>query len=223
MATRQVHRNITPGRAARQHGHKPTGSGPAELGSSSTLTAGAVRSRISRDCILFQTARLWTALPYQNEAAYRARMDRYTSGWQERNRFRLIVRRGASRRFDALARKTADLPVVVSWDRRTEHRRASPESVPVERRSSDRRKTPPFTWDAADFVVVDATREPEATAPPPITRLEGQATSKAGIAVRTWPSSGAKTETVRVRLPFSRLHGDRRDLQPHLLRETQRT
>jgi len=92
----------------------------------------------------------------------------------------IIVRRGARRRFDALARKTADLPVVVSWDRRTEHRRASPESVPVERRSSDRRKTPPFTWDAADFVVADAAQEPDATAPPPITRLKAGATSKAG-------------------------------------------
>ena len=71
----------------------------------------------------------------------------------------LIVRRGASHRFDALARKTADLPVEVSWDRRTENRRASPESVPVERRSSDRRKAPPFTWETADFVVVDAAHD----------------------------------------------------------------
>jgi len=81
----------------------------------------------------------------------------------------LIVRRGASGRFEALARKTADLPVVVSWDRRTEDRRASQESIPVERRSSDRRKTPPFTWDAADFVVADAGLEPDATDAPPIT------------------------------------------------------
>jgi hypothetical protein len=68
----------------------------------------------------------------------------------------IVVRRGALRRFDALKGKTADLPVVVSWDRRTEHRRASPESAPVERRSQDRRKTPPFTWETADFVVVAA-------------------------------------------------------------------
>jgi hypothetical protein len=93
---------------------------------------------------------------------------------------RLIVRRGASRRFEALARKTADLPVVVTWDRRSEDRRASPGSVSVERRSSDRRKAPPFTWDAADFVVVDDASQPDATAPPPIPRSEGDATSKAG-------------------------------------------
>jgi hypothetical protein len=67
----------------------------------------------------------------------------------------IVVRRGALRRFDALSRKTTELPVVVSWDRRTEHRRAQSESAAVERRSGDRRKTPPFTWDAADFVVVD--------------------------------------------------------------------
>jgi hypothetical protein len=93
---------------------------------------------------------------------------------------RLIVRRGASRRFEALAQKTADLPVVVTWDRRSEDRRAAPGSVPVERRSSDRRKAPPFTWDAADFVVVCDASEPDATAPPPIPQPEGETTSKAG-------------------------------------------
>jgi hypothetical protein len=92
----------------------------------------------------------------------------------------IIVRRGASRRFESLKRKTADLPVVVSWDRRTEDRRESRQSPPVERRSSDRRKTPPFTWEAADFVVVDADQEPDATAAPRVTRLESTATSTAG-------------------------------------------
>jgi hypothetical protein len=71
----------------------------------------------------------------------------------------IVVRRGALRRFDALTRKTAELPVVVSWDRRTANRRASGESTPVEQRSGDRRQTPPFTWDAADFVVVETPPE----------------------------------------------------------------
>jgi len=71
----------------------------------------------------------------------------------------IVVRRGALRRFDALTRKTAELPVVVSWDRRTQARRSSSEPAVVERRSDDRRKAPPFTWDAADFVVVDTTPE----------------------------------------------------------------
>ena len=71
----------------------------------------------------------------------------------------IVVRRGALRRFDALTRKTADLPVVLSWDRRTTDRRTSCEPVPVELRSGDRRKTPPFTWEVADFVVIDPAEE----------------------------------------------------------------
>jgi hypothetical protein len=71
----------------------------------------------------------------------------------------IVVRRGALRRFDALTRKTAELPVEISWDRRTDHRRGTSESAPVERRAGDRRKSPPFTWDAADFVVVSAPQD----------------------------------------------------------------
>jgi len=67
----------------------------------------------------------------------------------------IVVRRGALRRFDALTRKTAELPVEVTWDRRTEQRRASGITADVERRSGDRRTEPPFTWQVADFVVVD--------------------------------------------------------------------
>ena len=67
----------------------------------------------------------------------------------------IIVRRGALRRFDALKRKTADLPVVVTWDRRlTDRRETSSTSVDGERRKSDRRTKPPFTWELSDFVVV---------------------------------------------------------------------
>ena len=81
------------------------------------------------------------------------------------------MRRGAVSRFEALTRKTADLPVVVSWDRREADRRASSEPASSERRSKDRRKAPPFTWEAADFVVVgdavdDGTAAP-ATKPVP--------------------------------------------------------
>ena len=93
---------------------------------------------------------------------------------------RIIVRRGASRRFDSLKSNTADLPVVISWDRRTEDRRESRQPASVERRSGDRRKTPPFTWDAADFVVVGDAEEPDATAAPQVTRLDSTATSTAG-------------------------------------------
>lgn len=74
------------------------------------------------------------------------------------------VRRGALRRFDHLTQKGADLPVEVKWDRRTIERRASSEAAGSERRKTDRRQTPPFTWDVADFVVVgDSSRLAEAS------------------------------------------------------------
>ena len=73
----------------------------------------------------------------------------------------IVVRRGALQRFDALTRKTADLPVVLSWDRRTTDRRTSRKPAPVELRSGDRRKAPPFTWQVADFVIVDTPEEQE--------------------------------------------------------------
>lgn len=67
----------------------------------------------------------------------------------------IVVKRGALRRFDALTRKTTDLPVEIRWDRRTQQRRATDGPATVERRSGDRRKEPPYTWQVADFVVVD--------------------------------------------------------------------
>lgn len=67
----------------------------------------------------------------------------------------LIVRRGAARRFQKLKKKTADLPVEVAWDRRESDRRTSSKATHRERRKSDRRQEPPFTWDMSDFVVVE--------------------------------------------------------------------
>ena len=78
----------------------------------------------------------------------------------------IVVRRGALRRFDSLMRKTAELPVEITWDRRLEERRASDETAGVERRAGDRRRRPPFTWEAADFVVVDERQTPAATEAP---------------------------------------------------------
>jgi hypothetical protein len=66
----------------------------------------------------------------------------------------LIVRRGALRRFHKLTQRAAALPVCVLWDRRVHDRRASSDQVPGDRRGTDRRRTPPFTWDVSDFVVV---------------------------------------------------------------------
>ena len=67
----------------------------------------------------------------------------------------LIVRRGALDRFDKLRQDTRDLPVRLSWDRRLHERRTSPSTVERDHRSEDRRKKPPFSWEVADFVVVE--------------------------------------------------------------------
>jgi hypothetical protein len=63
-----------------------------------------------------------------------------------------IVRRTALRRFHKLRQATADLPAVkLSWDRRSNAGQDG-------QRGTDRRQQPPFTWDAADFVVVERPR-----------------------------------------------------------------
>ena len=73
---------------------------------------------------------------------------------EEQDKTIIRVKRGALRRFDQLTRKSTNLPVEVKWDRRTgDERRASPEASGRERRSDERRQSPPFTWDAAEFVV----------------------------------------------------------------------
>ncbi|MCA1583215.1 MAG: hypothetical protein LC791_00090 [Acidobacteria bacterium] len=73
----------------------------------------------------------------------------------------LIVRRGAQRRFDKLAEATKDLPATVSWDRRHGERRTASHKVEQERRKTERRRTPPFTWQVADFVVVSVPSDPD--------------------------------------------------------------
>jgi hypothetical protein len=67
---------------------------------------------------------------------------------------KMIVRRGATRRFQDLKEKTAHLQVEVVWDQRGEDRRQKAATSAAERRASDRRGQPPFTWEVADFVVV---------------------------------------------------------------------
>ena len=70
------------------------------------------------------------------------------------NSIDIVVRRGALRRFDQLKQKSAGLPVKLTWDRRLANRRAATDEVASERRRADRRQAAPFTWEAADFVVV---------------------------------------------------------------------
>jgi hypothetical protein len=66
----------------------------------------------------------------------------------------LIVRRGALRRFDKLKQATAELPVKLTWDRRVSDRGGTVAAGPREPEHAERRGAPPFTWDAADFLVV---------------------------------------------------------------------
>ena len=68
---------------------------------------------------------------------------------------RMFVRIGALKRFHFLKQKTAELPVTVEWDRRREDRRSATDDASANLRKGERRGTPPFTWDTADFVVVE--------------------------------------------------------------------
>ena len=75
-------------------------------------------------------------------------------------KMRIFVKQGATRRYERLKRDSAALPVEIEWDRRSGERRNPAEAhgadvVGLTARKGDRRKAPPFTWDLADFVVVD--------------------------------------------------------------------
>ena len=72
----------------------------------------------------------------------------------------IFVRIGALKRFHVLKQKTAELPVTVSWDRRRGERRQASASPQADQRKTDRRAAPPFTWQVADFVVVEETGSP---------------------------------------------------------------
>lgn len=68
---------------------------------------------------------------------------------------RMFVRIGALKRFHFLKKKTADLPVSVEWDRRRMDRQSDEAAESSNLQGEERRGTPPFTWDTADFVVVE--------------------------------------------------------------------
>ena len=76
---------------------------------------------------------------------------------------RMFVRIGALKRFHFLKKKTADLPVTVEWDRRRSDRRSGEEEGSANVRKLERRGAPPFTWDTADFVVVEDPAVPVGT------------------------------------------------------------
>ena len=65
----------------------------------------------------------------------------------------VIVRRGATERFEFLNTRLAGEPVRISWDRRIADRRQTKHRMTVERRQGDRRGPPPLTWSAGGFVI----------------------------------------------------------------------
>jgi hypothetical protein len=75
---------------------------------------------------------------------------------------RIFVRRGALRRFHRLKQESEGLAVAVEWDRRMGERRAEPLAQPelTDRRRAERRREPPFTWRAAEFVVINEPESP---------------------------------------------------------------
>jgi hypothetical protein len=94
----------------------------------------------------------------------------------------LVVRRGALRRFDKLQKETANLPVVVQWDRRADDRQEPGESGEASPTAVDRRKQPSFTWELADFLVVPG-------------EIAAEETPDADVTVAEAPESSAKDET----------------------------
>jgi hypothetical protein len=76
---------------------------------------------------------------------------------------RMFVRIGALKRFHFLKKKTAELPVSVEWDRRRSDRRSEDASAGESPRVAERRSNPPFTWETADFVVVEEPTTPATT------------------------------------------------------------
>src|SRR5262245_22638568 len=70
-----------------------------------------------------------------------------------------IVRRGHGELFVALDTCVADPGVDVVWDRRLAERRRRAQTVFCERRTQDRRSSPPFSWKWPGVVIVEAPTE----------------------------------------------------------------
>jgi hypothetical protein len=89
---------------------------------------------------------------------------RRVAAGKKQERIEIVVRRGAIRRFDALKTRTSEMPVVVTWDRRTGERRGAGQTADAKHdRETERRRKPPFTWELADFVVVEPVKRRKAS------------------------------------------------------------
>ena len=107
---------------------------------------------------------------------------RQTSPRKKSGAIEIVVRRGSLKRFDALKTRTAELPVVVTWDRRVNDRREKDPAAAKEPRYAERRRRPPFTWELADFVVVE-----------PPKRKKSARTPKAATAARKRQKTSKKS------------------------------
>jgi hypothetical protein len=65
----------------------------------------------------------------------------------------IIVRRGCQERFEQLSQVFLGEEVTVLWDRRAGDRRNHEGDVSLDRRVRDRRRPPPRSWTALDFIV----------------------------------------------------------------------
>jgi hypothetical protein len=66
----------------------------------------------------------------------------------------IIVRRGCRERFEQLRQVFSEEDVTVLWDRREGDRRRRQTAVALDRRVRDRRRPPPRSWTALDFIVI---------------------------------------------------------------------
>jgi hypothetical protein len=73
----------------------------------------------------------------------------------------IIVRTGAGDLFERLQASRSDLPLRVMWDRCRGDRRVTSDPSVVGTRQGERRREPPYTWDAADFIVLQGSLIPE--------------------------------------------------------------
>lgn len=65
----------------------------------------------------------------------------------------MVVQRGDDERFHLLSSTFRDRAVEVMWDRRSSDRRRAVGGTPVDRRSGDRRNSPPPSWVNLGFLV----------------------------------------------------------------------
>ena len=82
----------------------------------------------------------------------------------------MVVQRGDDERFRLLCSTFRDRPVEVVWDRRDRERRRASDEPATDRRRSDRRGTPPISWNNLGFLVArrrDGGSEPPHSAPTP--------------------------------------------------------